>query len=426
MQLSTANRLTAPSGLAAFSFAFFIACWCLPARIYTHYMGEPNLLFLDGATMLLFSLCVLGFWCGDRIAANPLAPRAAAGPLPATTLPPALWLSLPLIAGTVMTVISSIIIVRNNPSVLLLMFAGELGQEKNNLDLDGSFSLSASVLTGVVWWATYRLGQLNLSPAGRRFIKLQLFVAVSVVLVSSSLKLARGELMPIIAGLAIVQISSSIRNGKAKGGHTIRNILIGLVAVVGLFSLFSFLRGISEGDRFVRDLLGYSVSSYNRLAAVVNGTLHYPFAGKGIYLSSFVTYNESFNRLIPLARIFDWPSFTEAWSSEFSATWNAGLNGFLIWSGTFGYLFSDLGWFTPALLAAYGYVYRLVWNAYCSGATWAIVLYPWFAFCVLFWFGTNFLLDTKGVVLLLTGLGLTAYERLTANLLPGFRPPLNA
>jgi hypothetical protein len=39
-------------------------------------------------------------------------------------------------------------------------------------------------------------------------------------------------------------------------------------------------------------------------------------------------------------------------------------------------------------------------------------LYPWCGFCILFWFGTNALLDTKLVVFLLVALLLSAYERL--------------
>ena len=38
-------------------------------------------------------------------------------------------------------------------------------------------------------------------------------------------------------------------------------------------------------------------------------------------------------------------------------------------------------------------------------------MYPWCAFCILFWHGTNLLLDVKFVVLLLVCGGLAVYER---------------
>jgi hypothetical protein len=40
-----------------------------------------------------------------------------------------------------------------------------------------------------------------------------------------------------------------------------------------------------------------------------------------------------------------------------------------------------------------------------------IVLYPWFGFCILFWFGTNYLLDSPIEPLLLGAFLIFAYER---------------
>jgi hypothetical protein len=421
-RLPFVNRLADPRALAIFSFIFFIACWCIPPSIYTYYTREPNLLFLDGATLLLFSACTFFFVLGDKLASGPnqMAPRMS--PQFGGRLPSAMFLALPLVAGIAATCLSSFIIVANNPEVLILMFAGELGQEKNNLELAGSFSLSASALTGILWWASYRFGQVELTGLGRRTIRILLVASLITVLVSSSLKLARGELMPVVAGLAIIHLDRRTRCGHVDVLRLLRGVVLAAIGISGLFLLFSFLRGITDSERLLRDMLGYTVTSYNRLAAIVSGNLRYPFAGKGLYLSSFLSFNATLNDVVPLARIFDWPSFIEVWGSEFAATWKAGLNGFLIWSGAFGYIFADLGWYAPSLLFLYGFVYRMVWTAYCRGATWAVVLYPWFAFCVLFWFGTNFLLDTKAVVLLLTGFGLTCYERLALTVIAPSRP----
>jgi hypothetical protein len=67
---------------------------------------------------------------------------------------------------------------------------------------------------------------------------------------------------------------------------------------------------------------------------------------------------------------------------------------------------------SPFLLFAYGLMTGWVWRSLKLGRTAGIVLYPWFAFCILFWFGTNYLLGTQLVVLLLGAIVLGFYELL--------------
>jgi hypothetical protein len=60
----------------------------------------------------------------------------------------------------------------------------------------------------------------------------------------------------------------------------------------------------------------------------------------------------------------------------------------------------------------YGLMYGCVWRSVKMGKVFGVVLYPWFAFCILNWFGTNSLLDNKILIFFLTFLLLGAYERL--------------
>src|SRR5258707_427502 len=115
-------------------------------------------------------------------------------------------------------------------------------------------------------------------------------------------------------------------------------------AIGALFVSFSMLRGSAGPDALVGDILGYTIAAYNRLAAVLDGRLRYPFSGKGLYLSGFVAFNNTFNKIFHVNQLFSWPDFDTVWRSEFSAVSSAGLNARLIWSGTFGYAFSDLKW----------------------------------------------------------------------------------
>jgi hypothetical protein len=172
-----------------------------------------------------------------------------------------------------------------------------------------------------------------------------------------------------------------------------------------LFFAFSFLRGTYGWDEQINGLIGYTAASYNRLAAVVNGSLHYPFAGHGMYLSGVVTHNQML-----LAGYLNSPDPLDVWASEFTAVSRAGLDGRLIWSGSFGYIFSDIGWFSVLFIFGYGLLYGIAWNWFKRTKVLGIVLYPCFGFCILFWVGSNYLLDQPLEILSIVAIVLTGYE----------------
>jgi hypothetical protein len=86
------------------------------------------------------------------------------------------------------------------------------------------------------------------------------------------------------------------------------------------------------------------------------------------------------------------------------------LDGRLIWSGAFGYIFSDLGWFSLPFVFGYGMLYGVVWNWINRGKVLGIVLYPCFGFCALFWIGSNYLLDQPSEILSIVAIILIVYE----------------
>jgi len=185
-----------------------------------------------------------------------------------------------------------------------------------------------------------------------------------------------------------------------------------VAGVVVLFGLFSFIRGTSSLDAQLTTLLGYSSASYNRLAALIEGSLHYPFSGHGLYLSSFLSFNKTLHQLIPLDQIFHWPGFFEEWTSEFGAVERAGLDNSMVFLSAFGFIFCDLGWFSPLWLLLYGLVYGVVWKEMRRSSIVGIMLYPFFGFCVLLWFGVNLLLDSSIVPFLKYAIFLFFYEKL--------------
>ena len=216
--------------------------------------------------------------------------------------------------------------------------------------------------------------------------------------------------MMMICGLAILFV---IRR-TAKKPIDLRFVLGaaagGTLGIALFFFAFSFLRGVVDWDDQISILIGYTAASYNRLAAVVNGSLRYPFADRGLYLSSFVSFNHMWNRVVPLGALMNWPDQVEVWNAEFGAVTRAGLAGNLIWSGAFGYIFSDLGWFSLPFIFGCGMLYGVAWDWVKRGAVLGVILYPSFGYAALMWIGTNSLLDSERAVMLVTAIILACYE----------------
>jgi hypothetical protein len=402
-----------PYGLALVSFTFFALVWLLPPGIYSAYLEERDLLFLDPASMLFYLMCVGAFMLG-LAAIDTFFPSAFAPALRIKTrLPAAAFLLLPIALGAVLTLVSIALLLRGNPALVGLILLQQGSQIKDTLDVRQPLGLSSMWLLGICWWAMWRYRQVDIpSRFWRWMVSLGIAFGILLVMVSGSLKLARGELIPVVSGCALLYLVQRIGTGRWSTRKLIQAAAVVTLGAIALFTLMSLARGGEDMDAFVGALLGYTVSSYNRLAALVNGRLHYPYTGSGLYLSSFVSFNTSLNTILPINEYMHWPSYADMWDSQFAATWQAGLDGTRIWSGAFGYIFADFGWFAPAVLFFYGLICGWVWRSIKLGHLVGIVLYPWCGFCILFWFGTNALLDTKLVVFLLVALLLSAYERL--------------
>jgi len=395
------------------SFIFFTLVWLLPPSIYTTYLEERDFLFLDPASMLLYLLCVVAFMAGvaviDSFFPSFFAPLTSIK----TRLPAPAFLLLPIAIGSAFTLASIALLLQGNPTLVGLILLEQGSQIKDTLDVRQPLGLSSMWLLGICWWAMWRYHQVEMRSRWSRWIVgLSVAVGILLVLVSASLKLARGEMIPVVVGCALIYIVQRISAGRWSTRAFVNATAILTVGIVVLFTLMSLVRGSEDLNSFVSGLLAYTVSSYNRLAALVNGRLHYPYTGSGLYLSSFVSFNASLNSVLPISQLMHWPSYADMWDSQFAATWQAGLDGTRIWSGAFGYIFADFGWLAPAVLFIYGLLCGWIWRSVKLGHLVGIVLYPWCGFCILFWFGTNALLDTKLVVFLLVALVLSGYERL--------------
>jgi len=194
----------------------------------------------------------------------------------------------------------------------------------------------------------------------------------------------------------------------------LRLLTIGLSSTAGVIAVFlmvSFLRGTIAIRGLMMLLLGYTIVSYNRMAALLLGVMYDSYQGRGVYLFPILRENDTLNKLFHFNNHFDWPSAWGLWSSGFSSVASAGLNpGFNFYS-VFGALYSDLGWLALAYLFLVGLLVGYIWWKFRAGKTFAIVLYPWCAFCILFWVGYNVMFDGRITELVKMAVALTVYDK---------------
>jgi hypothetical protein len=398
-----------PYGLAMVSYLFFLLSCLIPPSTYSAYMREPDFMFLDPATILFYTLCVASFVAGAWLI-DWLSPSVLVDYRLKTRISPMLFLLAPLTLGVAGTVISTILLIRQIPNLFILLFSqrGSEIKEIMALQVEGRFALAPLLLTAVIWWASWRRPQLEMTRWQKKLTSLYLFAATLAVIASSVITVSRNLLMPTVAGLGILYMIRKAVQGTVSNTAFLRGAIVTGLSVCLLFFGLSFLRGTSDWDELIHALVGYTAASYNRLAAVVNDQLHFPYAGEGLYLSSVVTHT----RLLPVSYILTPPDDLSMWGSEFGAVSEANLDSDLIWPGAFGQVFSDLRWYSLLFIFGYGVLYGMVWHSFRRGQIFGIILYPWCGFCVLFWCGTNYLLDSPIEPIILAAFILMAYEHI--------------
>jgi hypothetical protein len=407
------NHIVSPYGLAAISYAFFLFCCLIPPSVYSHIIGEPDLMFLDPKTILFYSLCVMSFVAGVWLIGW-LFPSSFIRRKTKTKISPTAFLLVPLVVSIGATAISIFLLIKQHPEILILLLSQQSADLKQTLalDVEGGFTRPTYLLIGTIWWAFWRSRDLDLRKWRRRLINLTLSIGVLAVIIMASVSLLRNLLMMVVCGLAILYAVRKTVNKELTGKLLLRGSLAMGVSAVLLFFATSFTRGTVDWSDHIYQITGYTVASYNRLASLMNGGLRYPFAGRGIYLSYVVAYNHALNLILPLSSAMSPPEFLDLWGSEFDAVSRAGLNSGLIWSGTFGYIYSDLGWFSLPFVFSYGLLYGCLWRQLKRGAVIGVVLYPLLGYNVLEWWGTNGLLDQPLVLLIVIGITFICYEGL--------------
>jgi len=408
------QNIVSPSGLAIVSYCIFLFAWVFPSGMYTEYIHERDLMFLDPLSFAFYTSCVAAFLLGVRASRFVVTGGRNAG-VTIAVRNPLLYLAIPVFLSLVWCSIYLKMLGGKLDFVALLLSqqgesikaAGQFGQLSVGIWSSGLF-----MLTAALWWSLVRANQLQLRGIAKHTFQILFFVSVIVNIITCVATVDRTNLMPLVAGLSVIYLFGKTVSKNIKILRLVTFGLSSAVGVIAVFLLVSFLRGTIAIKGLMMLLLGYTIVSYNRMAALLLGVMYDSYQGRGVYLFPILRENETLNRFFHFNDRFDWPSAWGLWSSAFSSVASAGLNpGFNFYS-VFGALYSDLGWFTLAYLFVIGILVGYLWLKFRAGKTFAIVLYPWCAFCILFWTGFNVMFDGRVEELVKMAVALTIYDKL--------------
>ncbi|HEY0797051.1 MAG TPA: hypothetical protein VGD64_14865 [Acidisarcina sp.] len=411
-QIATRN-LISPYGLAFVSYALFLTAWVAPPALFLDYIGEPDLLYLNLTVFLFYSACVVCFMAGVWIFEHFCDSRKVPV-LDLSCNSPLSFLLIPLAISTTLCIASVVVLNGNVSNVVELLFSQQgallkLANASGQAE-EGSWGYVITFQTGMLWWAYFRSKRLIGGGASQRIFSLALAVATIVAVITALIKVDRTNLIPILAGMLVILLYYKLAGKEVRMPRVAVITLATVALIVGSFVGVSYIRGASNAGILVAGVFGYTATSYNRLAAEISGLLHYSFGGRGIYLSTFLSYNNTINRIIPFNELMGSPTARGVYFSEFSSIAAGGLNPGFNWSGAFGYIFADLGWWTPIYLLAVGIFNGYLWRQFRRQSIAGIILYPWAAFSILFWFGWNVLFDLRFALLAVVVAIIGTYE----------------
>jgi hypothetical protein len=411
----TIRNIVSPYGLALVSYLVFLFAWLFPPSLYTEYIHEPDLMSFEPLTLIFYTMCLAAFLFGVRASRFFDATAPVYTQTQVSARSPLLYLLPPLLAAALFGAVYLAKVGAKINFVALLASqqgdaikaAGAAGQMTQ-----GRWDESIPLLTVVLWWSLFRALQLRLKGPAKPFFYLLFLLCMTLGIIIGVATVNRANLMPIVLGSLVVFIFPKTRRANIKVVRLALTAVMGFAAAVGSFLFLSFLRGALGLHLLITGLLGYTIVSYNRMAALLTGVMHYAYEGRGVYLSPFLIGDEKFDYLFHLADRFGWPTVLGLWQTEFSSTSAAGLNPTFIWAGAFGYVYSDIGWWTPFYWCVIGVMAGWAWAKFSAGRTAGLVLYPWIAFSILMWCGGNFIFRTNFVQYCEFALVLHFYDKL--------------
>ncbi|MEZ0343137.1 hypothetical protein ACAG25_24560 [Mycobacterium sp. pV006] len=270
---------------------------------------------------------------------------------------------------------SAWVLLRQNYSVIVsaLLRGEQTGHRlKTELATEGTF-LTASAILILVAWALYAL---RLSGDRSRPVFVLMLSSILLSILTSTIKLARYELLPLIIGLAVIKLLDQYRKGYRSSGRRFWMLLLSGGVAFGAFVLFAYVRGqSSDVNSLWTTVAGYSLASFNRLAALLDGQLVSSYGGTGAFALNFLSNLPIVGSMTESLL----PSSSAVYAQEFRDVGSSGLDGGYIWLTMYGYYFADLGLWVFLFCFGLGIVSQLAWRDFEASGVVGTAAYPYLA-----------------------------------------------
>jgi hypothetical protein len=254
------RNLISPYGLATASSCLFLFAWVFPPGVYTRYTLEPDLLHDNVAVLIFFTVCVAAFLSGVRVTgfidtSEPALDRAQLQPRANSKL---IYLLMPLLLSGALCFIYLVLLTRTiNFFALLFSHQGDvIKQAITGGPATGYWGSTLFLLTGVIWWAAYRSGQMTLNGTPKRTFYLVFLGCFAVDVMTCLATFDRTNLMPLLAGLSVIYLFFKTSGVGVKLARLTLSSLVAVLSILSAFVALQIARNASRVDGVIASILG--------------------------------------------------------------------------------------------------------------------------------------------------------------------------
>ncbi len=225
-------------------------------------------------------------------------------------------------------------------------------------------------------------GIWSLPPRVRWRNWLWLGVPAVLLLANVLLTLTRTTLIDMVLPISAIVLRRRFALSQISVAWLGRTVMFALTIVLVFLSVLTFARGqASSGNSTLRSLLGYGPASFNRLAAVYEGKLHYPNEGSTYYAIQGVWDMPIFGKQFIAAgkeKHRDLPKNNyDNWRAQFLFVEQSGLQLEYIWATMPGHVLADIG---PGWAVIWHFIVGMVagfaYGLFLKGRSFGLVFYP--------------------------------------------------
>ncbi|WP_371375392.1 O-antigen polymerase [Thalassotalea aquiviva] len=215
---------------------------------------------------------------------------------------------------------------------------------------------------------------------------------ISIYIVISFLLMQRTNLFFLVLNIAIIYFW---KNSRAVELRLFVKYAFLAVFALAVFNLISDLR--DDGYTEENKLIGYTLGSYNRFAAVIDTSLKYESSGTGYYSLRALLYPPIIKNSEPFKSLRDYLNFpddlTKQWQSQFQSVKKINLNPKFVWVTSFGAFWIDLGPFAFLVFFVLGFILQSLYikTVFRNDSNFQIFTYSALVSAVILGFGPNFI-----------------------------------